>query len=454
MEWIKKILIFAFCSTYISIANANTSEFYDGIHIKRVIPTYSADIERLFIGSIENAYKVNAQIFAIKSEQKLYNSAKYYYIPTANISSEVQKKFNHPGHPSPFTEFKLNLSATMKVWSDTTGDQKDAAYHRLIASKETYNNIVNGIYFNIKQNIIKIELAREFLNKSEQYRIHMNSLLEQMNVSSQSGLLKKSDRLFADVSIKKFEESILNVESQIEQYKNQINNVTPANLYKNEYGVSPEYIEEAITLGKNLFNIDIVTNRNFNILSKRAQLSSDRFSAEAYNENFNIDIVTMHGITEHDQSNIKDENNKVINGYTYDNDGQAYIGLKMTYTGLNYQNYQQKSSEFDLFNKKVIELDELIHQTYVDLDTQFQQYTLIKKRIENVEKQIKLTLGVINSMMNEMRVDESNILDIFRNISSLSDLEMNRLSIQNELVDLTTKVKSINSIIPSKYVIN
>lgn len=424
------------------------------ISISETDKTYILDINTLFLNSIENSYKVNAQIFSIQSKERLYSSTNYYYLPTATITSEIKKKFNRPGHPSPFTEFKLDLVASMKLWSNTTGEQKKSAYYSLLASKESYNDIVNSIYTSINQNVIKIELARDFLNKAEQYRLKLNSLLEKMHISSQSGILKKSDKLFADVSIKKFEESILNVKSQVESYISQINNITPANLYNSEYGVSKNYIEAAISLDDNMFKINEVTKNNFSILSKRAQLESDKYLVEAYNENFIVEVVTQHDIKEHAKSNIKNDENQVVNGYTYDNDGQSYIGLKVTYSGLNYQSNQKKLSEQLLFSKKLIELDEYIHQVYVDLGTFKQQHILIQKRLSNIDNQIELTIGVINSLMKEMLVDESNILDIFRNISSLSDLEMNRINIQNEIVNLAIKVKSINSIIPRKYVIN
>lgn len=441
----------------ILISNAYASDiFNDAIieSIKPIEPVYKLNIDNLFLASIQKSYKVNAQLYALKSENKLYDAAKYYYIPTASLTSEIKKKFNRPGHPSPFTEFKLDLAANMKLWSNATGEQKDAAYYSLISSKELYNDLINEIYSNINQNIIKIELARAFLNNAEQYRKRMNILLDKMNISSKSGILKKSDRLFADVSIKKFEESILNVKSQIEQYKNQINNITPENLYDDGYGVSISYIEEAIDLNETMFKIKNVVKHNFGIRSKKAQLESDKYSTEGYSENFIVELVTQHDIKEHAKSNTKNDQNQAIYGYTYDNDGQSYLGLKVSFTGLNYKNYKEKASEYDLYNKKLIELDEAIHQTYVDLNTFNQQYYLIKQRISNVDKQINLTIDVINSMIKEMMVDESNILDIFRNISSLSDLEMNRLNIRNELVDLSIKVKSINSIIPSQYVIN
>lgn len=442
-------------STLISCFNAKANNiFFDGINITETEETYTLDIDTLFIASIKNSYKINAQIYSVKSEEDLYLATDYYYLPTATITSEVKKKFNRPGHPSPFTEFKIDLIASMKLWSNATAEQKDSAYYRLLASKETYNDIVSSIYTTINQNIIKIQLSREFLNKAEQYRLRMNALLEKMNISSNTGILKKSDKLFADVSVKKFEESILNVESKIESYKSLINNITPSNLYNKEYGVSKTYIENAITLNDSMFKIDEVTQKNFSILSRQAQLKSDKYSAEVYNENFIVEMVTQHDISESALSNIKNEENQVENGYTYDNNGESYIGLKVTFSGLNYTNTQQKSSAYNLFGKKFIELDEYIHQVYVDLKTYKQQYSLVKKRLQNIDTQIELTIKVINSLMKEMLVDESNVLDIFRNISSLSDLEMNRVNIQNELVDLTTKVKSLNSIIPRKYVIN
>lgn len=454
---INHLLIFTLFMQFNAIANEEdllNNIYYDGIVISETKREYSLDVNDLFTKSIKNSYKVNAQIYSIKSEQLLYSASNYYYIPTATITSEVQKKFDRPGHKSPFTEFKLDLVASIKLWSNATGELKDSAFYSLLASKETYNDIVNSIYTTVNQNIIKIELAKAFLSKSEKYRLRLNALMDRMDISSQSGILKKSDKLFADVSIKKFEESILNVKSQIENYKSQINNITPVDLYNSEYGVSQEYIENTIALDDNMFKINKVIERNFSVLSKRAQLESDKNAAKAYNENFIVEVVTQLDIKESAFSNIKNDKNEVINGYTFDDDGQSYVGLKMTFSGLNYQSLQQKESEYNLFSRKLIEIDEFIHQLYVDLNTFKQQHLLIEKRLENVENQIDLTIGVINSLMKEMLVDESNVLDIFRNISSLSDLEMNRITIQNELVDITTKVKSINSIIPSAYVIN
>ncbi|MGR6831713.1 TolC family protein [Aliivibrio wodanis] len=200
-------------------------------------PIYTEDINVLFIESIENAYKVNAQKYVIESENHLFNAAKYYYIPSASVSSQVKQKFDRPGHPSPFTEFTLDLSARMKLWSNTTDEQKDAAYYSLLSSKEKYNENVNDVYGRINQNLMKIETSREFLVKSREYRKRMDVLLKKMEVSAGTGILKKSDRIFAEVTVKKFDESVLNVLSQIESYKSQIDNITPRRLYKDDYGV-------------------------------------------------------------------------------------------------------------------------------------------------------------------------------------------------------------------------
>lgn len=432
--------------------SAQTKSEFLSIVIEK--PVYTADVNELFLESINKSYKINAQIYQILSEQHLKDAAKYYYIPSATIGGEVQKKFDRPGHPQPYSTFKLDLSAKIKLWSNATGDKLDAAYYSLIASKEKYNEITNDIYYSINTNLIKIEIAREYLAKANQYRMRMDRLLERMNVASEFGIMKKSDRLFADVSLKKFDESILNVNAQIEQYISLINNITPYNLYNEKYGLSDNYIRDSLLIKPDMFVIDNVTKRNYGILSRNAQLKSDKFNAKGYNENFTVDLVTQHGIEEHKLTSTKNEDNQAIYGYSYDNDGSAYIGIKFNYTGMNYQSYKQKRSEYHIYTKKAIELDEFVHQIYVDLNTYKQQYDLILQRIQSIDKQISLTTDVINSLMEEMVVDESNTLDIFRNVSSLSDLEMNRLSVMNELIDIVKNVKSINSIIPKKYVIN
>ncbi|WP_038225342.1 hypothetical protein, partial [Vibrio sp. ER1A] len=95
-----------------------------------------------------------------------------------------------------------------------------------------------------------------------------------------------------------------------------------------------------------------------------------------------------------------------------------------------------------------------IHQKDVDLQTYKQQYRLLDQRLENIDKQLKLTKNVINSLMKEIMVDEANALDLFRNITSLSDLEMTKLSITNQLADIVNNIKILNSDVPARYVIN
>lgn len=417
-------------------------------------PIYTEDINVLFIESIENSYKVNGQKYVIESENHLFNAAKYYYIPSASVSSQVKQKFDRPGHPSPFTEFTLDLSARMKLWSNTTDEQKDAAYYSLLSSKEKYNEYVNDVYGRINQNLMKIETSREFLVKSSEYRKRMDILLKKMEVSAGAGILKKSDRIFAEVTVKKFDESVLNVLSQIELYKSQIDNITPRRLYKDDYGLSKSYMSSMIHIEPAFFNIDNVMAKNFSILSRKSELMSEKKTAQSNNEYFKVELITLHDIKEHEKSSSKNDQNQAVYGYTYDNNGDSFIGIQFSFTGLDYGNYQSQMSEYELYKKKMIEFDEFIHGINIDLITLKQQYALITQRIDSINNQIFLTTDVIKNQMKEMMVDESSVLDIFRNISSLSDLEMSQLSTQNELIDTVNRVYVLNSVLPGNYVIN
>ncbi|MGR6859186.1 TolC family protein [Aliivibrio salmonicida] len=448
MKSIKLISIFLLVSFNVSSA----IELDLRLNIKD--PIYTEDINVLFIESIESSYKVNGQKYVIESESHLFNAAKYYYIPSVSVSSQVKQKFDRPGHPSPFTEFTLDLSARMKLWSNTTDEQKDAAYYSLLSSKEKYNENINDIYGRINQNLMKIETSREFLVKSREYRKRMDILLKQMGVSAGSGILKKSDRIFAEVTVKKFDESVLNVLSQIELYKSQIDNITPRRLYKDGYGLSKFYMSSMMHIEPEFFNINNVMNKNFSILSRKSELMSEKKTAQSNNEYFKVELLTVHDIKEHEKSSSKNDQNQAIYGYTYDNNGDSFIGIQFSFTGLDYGNYQSQMSEYELYKKKMIEFDEFIHGINIDLITLKQQYELITQRIENVNNQISLTTDVIKNQMKEMMVDESSVLDIFRNISSLSDLEISQLSTQNELIDTVNRIYVLNSVLPGNYVIN
>lgn len=417
-------------------------------------PVYTLSVDDLLTSSIEKSYKVNAQRQTIASELALLKGATYYFLPTATVTQHLKKKFDRPGHPSPYTEYVLDLNAAMKLWSNASGDRKDAAHYQLVAAKETYNSLVNSVYSTVNTNLIKIELSRNFLNRSGVYRNKLNDILRRMEKSSKTGILKKSDRLFADVTLKKFEESIFNVQGQVEQYKSLINNITAANLYRDEYGVSTEDIDAASVLSEQMFDIYWILQKNFDVRSRRAELLADRASAKAVNENFTIELVSQQGILEHERTNTKNSQNQAEFGYSFDDDGKSFIGLRVVYSGLDFSALQSKQSEYKLYTRKMIELDEYMHQLYVDITAYQQQYQLIKQRLANVNNQITLTNNVIQSLMTELTVDESSALDVFRNVTSLCDLEMNRLTVHNELVDLVIRVKSLNAMIPERYVLD
>lgn len=417
-------------------------------------PVYTLSVDDLLTSSIEKSYKVNAQRQTIESELALLKGANYYFLPSMTATQHLKKKFDRPGHPSPYTEYVLDLNATMKLWSNATGDRKDAAHYQLVAARETYNALVNGIYYTVSTNLVKIELSRNFLNRSEVYRNKLNDILSRMEKSSKTGILKKSDRLFADVALKKFEESIFNVQAQVEQYKSQINNITSANLYRDEYGVSTKDINAASELTEQMFDIHWILQNNFEVRSQRAALLADRASTKGINENFTVELVSQQGIKEHRLTGTKNAQNQAEFGYSYDDDGESFVGLRVVYSGLDFSAYQSKQSEYRLYTRKMIELDEYMHQLYVDITAYQQQYQLIKQRLGNIDNQITLTNNVIQSLMNELTVDESSALDVFRNVTSLSDLEMNRLVVHNELVDLVMQVKSLNAVIPDHYVLD
>ena len=416
-------------------------------------PVYLLDIDRLFSGSIEKSYKVNAQRQVIESELLQYAAARHYYIPAVTIAQHVKKKFDRPSHPSPYSEYTLDISETMKLWSNATGDKKDAAYYQLLSARHTYNALVNEVYTTVNTNLVKIELSRNFLGRSAEYRRRLDNILRRLEKSTKTGVLKRSDRLFADVALKKFEESVLNVQARIEQYKTLINNITPANLYQDGYGVSRHYVGDSTLLHVDMFDIQHILKNNFEVQARKAALEAEKARAKGYNENFTVELASQQGIKEHRLTGTG-VNGAVPYGYSYDPEGESFIGIRVVYTGLDFQAHMAKRSEYALYTRKVIELDEYLHQLYVDINAWQQQYRLIKDRLDNINNQIVLTNNVIQSLMKELIVDESSVLDIFSNVTSLADLEMNRLMVHNELIDLSMRVKSLNGVIPERYVLN
>ncbi|WP_045412576.1 TolC family protein [Vibrio owensii] len=450
MNYIKSSL---FLFLFSSLVQASTNLDLD-LDLNIEEPVYTKDINILFKDSIENSYKVLSNKYAIESKSHLFDSAKYYYIPNVSITSQVKEKMDRPGHPSPFTEFTLDLSAKMKLWSNTTSDQKDAAYFYLKSAKDQYNESVSEIFRTVNLNLLKIELSRQFLSRAKEYRKRMDILLDKMDISTNSGLLKKSDKIFAEVTVKKFDESVLNVLSQIEQYRSQIDNITSKRLYDDEYGLSSSYIDSVMSVNNEYFDIDTIMKNNFLVLSKKANLMAEKKTAESSNEYFSIELQTVHDIKEHEKSSTKNDENQAVYGYTYDDNGDSYVGVQFSFNGLNYANYKTQLSEYELYKQKMIEFDEFVHGINIEIIALKEQYRLINERITNVNNQVNLTTDVIENQMNEMKVDESTVLDIFRNVSSLSDLEMSYLIAQNELVDTVNRIYALNSVLPANYVIN
>lgn len=446
----KKITLLA---SFIFITTKSYATLDIDLDLKIPESIYPLNNEVLFIDSIQNSYSINAQRQAIKSELHLFDSAKYYYMPSATITQQVQQKFDRPGTTAAITEYTMSMSAKMTLWSNTSSDVKDAAFYSLLAATESFNEQVSSIYSLISTNLMKIEISREFIKKSKEYRKRMSTLLSSMESSAKSGLLKKSDRIFADVTVKKFDESVLNVQSQIEQYISNINNVTPRNLYNTGYGIKKSEIEKYIKIENSYFNLSKVLTNNFSILAEKATLLSEKYSAMGSNEYLTLELMTQHNIKENKLSNVRNEDNQVPGGYTYDDDNDSYIGVQVSFTGLNYAKYKNQQSEFELYKQKLIKFDEFVHSIDVDLKKFKEQYALTSARLTNIRNQVRLTTELIRTQLKELRVDESSAFDIFRNISTLSELEFNRLTTYNELLDLSSQIYNINSVIPKNYVI-
>ena len=322
-QYIKTICIILFASNALALGT-------NRVCLSSLNRLFILRISVLFTQTLGNAYKINAQAYAINSDILLRNAAEHYYIPSATITGEIQDKFDRPAHPDPYSRLKLDLSAKMKLWSNATGDKLSSAESKLVASKHKFNEIAIEIYTALNANLMKIEYAR-VPRKSQQYRQRMDALLDKMNIASKFGIMKRSDRLFADVSIKKFDESVLNVQSQIEQYVSLINTFTPKKLYRPDYGLSKNYLHEALSMSGEMFSINNILQRNFSILNRRADLTAAKYDTLGYNENAILELVTQHGIEEHRLTSTKNADNQAVYGYSYDDDGSAYIGLKFTY---------------------------------------------------------------------------------------------------------------------------
>ena len=92
-QYIKTICIILFASNAFGIGHQQ------GMSILIKPPIYTQDIEVLFTQTLGNAYKINAQAYAINSDILLRNAAEHYYIPSATITGKFRTNLTAPHIP-------------------------------------------------------------------------------------------------------------------------------------------------------------------------------------------------------------------------------------------------------------------------------------------------------------------------------------------------------------------
>ncbi|EIO3980554.1 hypothetical protein LQK36_004473, partial [Vibrio vulnificus] len=152
------------------------------------------DVESLFLSTIENSYKINQIREDILSQEYNKVSSDYYFLPKITISSELKQKMDRPGHPSKvMTEFLINLSARIKLWSDTVSYASLSELKKLESRRYDLNNAIVENYSVVNKNLVKIEISRSFLDKSFIYKEKMQELMSKMEKTANVGLIKNSD---------------------------------------------------------------------------------------------------------------------------------------------------------------------------------------------------------------------------------------------------------------------
>ncbi|MCG9661400.1 TolC family protein, partial [Vibrio mediterranei] len=122
------------------------------LNIEKEKKEYTKDIDALVIGSVNNSYKAAEIKAEIQSKEQILLKDEYYFVPKVTLTSEIKEKMDRPGHPDPEADFNINLSATMKLWSDTVSDENRAAYQDLESSINKYNSVVSNVYRSIANN--------------------------------------------------------------------------------------------------------------------------------------------------------------------------------------------------------------------------------------------------------------------------------------------------------------
>ncbi|MFA0229941.1 TolC family protein, partial [Vibrio sp. 10N.261.45.A7] len=399
-------------------ANENSSEFL----------TIDHDVDQLVKEIVKNSYEASKFEADILSKKHLLSSSENYYVPKVTISASERKYLE--GYDGLKSE--ISATGTAKLWGDTVSYNIASNHENLNLSIIDYNLEVTKTYRNVINNLIKLKNSKKAINQLRNQSGILDDIVEEI---STSGVLKKSDKNFAIVTKKKSEELILSIESRVETYINNINNISPKYFELYNFIISDRLSEIELKINEDNFDTKSIVRDNLDIQRADTNIRLGKNNVKSLNE-----IITINLETQHKRSSNT--------GYDKPN---SYIGLGFYVDLFDYSNYKVEKSEEELLIKAYIDRDRIVNQYVIRSDSLKKQYSLLEDTKGNLLEQLDLSESIFLNLKNEINVDESNILDLLKNVSTRMDGEVKLLSVNNNLSDTVMQVKMLRSIAPNKY---
>ncbi|NUW70137.1 TolC family protein [Vibrio coralliilyticus] len=411
---------------------------------------YEYDAKQLLGEVLKVSPDVQAALSRLEASQDEKMAADWYFLPNLTLSNESKFYMPRPGAPERGIEHNLSLSSELRLWGSGLTDELDAAQLDLVAANYQLSSAVISSYYESLKNIEKIEFAHQFLNKSKFYDSKIQQLISLMEKHVDSGLVKKSDLLFASVTTQKFKEKMLGVESKIQEYIKNINTVAGRKVYSPQYGMAiGELDTSTLEELRILLNEHNIVSTNFELLNSLNSLEAERKRAFAQNEMFELKLVTEQNARFNDQTNIADETSGQVD-YAYDPDNDSYVGLSFTIKGLDFTAHKRKDSATNEVVAKQYEHEKLVSDKLNQLESLSVQLETESRKKVNLEKQISLTYEIVERQFEEIAIEEANISDILRNISSITDLEGLLLTSNNTLIDVKNTIYELKGELPDE----
>jgi|GEM_PF-4509032 len=391
----------------------------------------------IFKDVLESSKEIKSLQNTLLAQEDLTESEKKYYYPKADLLIEYNDFYGEVD-PAIEEDEELTLSITSQLYSDVALERISGAENNRLSALYSLEETKSGLYFSIIEQLINIEVSRQFLHESDTIREKMNKHIAQISNAVSVGVSPRSYLRETQLIKVRFDDVVSTVKSDIDNYFTRLS-LTTGYVVEHKELIGLDHTFISLILAEDIsFDAEQAMKKNLHLLSRYHEVESLKNSANSQFEKLKI--------TAFNDTNV---------GLKSDADSSfgeiretSSAGLRLEYKLFDFQRLKTRSSAHKIYLSEKGLLDSERERMLVQIQELSESYENNIKKRTNLLEQISLSKSLIETQEREMLIDRIEFIDM---ITSLSDLVQTYVALLNNDLQLYGTIVSYKTIIAERF---